>query len=44
MKIFKEVIDKNLIGGFKVEVNNEVIDVTLRNKISKLQEHLISQI
>jgi len=42
--IFKEIIDKNLIGGFKVEVNNEVIDATLKNKLSKLQERLTSKI
>lgn len=42
--IFKEIIDKNLIGGFKIEVNNEIIDVTLRNKILKLKEHLTSKI
>jgi F-type H+-transporting ATPase subunit delta len=42
--IFKEIIDKNLIGGFKIEVNNEIIDVTLRSQISKLKEHLTSKI
>ena len=42
--IFNEIVDKSLLGGFKVEINNEIIDLTLRNKISKLQEHLASKI
>ena len=37
-----ENLDKKLLGGFKVEVGDEVIDLTLRNKINKLQEHLTS--
>lgn len=40
--ILKEVIDKKLLGGLKVEVNNEVIDFSIKNKIGKLQEYLIS--
>ena len=38
--IFQENLDEKLLGGLKVEVNNESIDLTLRNKINKLQEHL----
>ena len=37
-----ENLDKKLLGGFKVEVGDEVIDLTLRNRINKLQEHLTS--
>lgn len=37
---FTEMIDKSLLGGFKVEVNDEVIDFTVKNKIKKLKEHL----
>lgn len=33
-------IDEKLLGGYKVEVNDEVIDLTLKNKIGKLQEYL----
>jgi len=29
-----------LLGGFKVEVDDEVIDLTIFNKLKKLQEHL----
>lgn len=39
-----EILDKKLIGGLKIEVNNEIIDLTLRNRIKKLQEHLTSNI
>ncbi|MFA5791625.1 MAG: F0F1 ATP synthase subunit delta [Candidatus Paceibacterota bacterium] len=35
-----ENLDEKLLGGFKIEVNDEVIDLTIRNKIIKLQEHL----
>ena len=33
--------DEKLIGGFKIEVGDEVIDLTIKNKIRKLQEYLI---
>ncbi len=35
-----ENIDKRLLGGIKIEVNDEVIDLTMKNKIERLQEHL----
>lgn len=37
-----EILDKKLIGGLKIEVNNEIIDLTLKNRMKKLQEHLTS--
>jgi F-type H+-transporting ATPase subunit delta len=40
--ILNEIIDRNFLGGFRVEVNDEVIDLTVKNKIGKLQEYLIS--
>ena len=40
---FEETVDEKLIGGFKVEVGDEVIDLTLKNKVGKLQEYLIRQ-
>jgi F-type H+-transporting ATPase subunit delta len=39
--ILQENLDDKLLGGLKIEVNNESIDLTLRNKINKLQEYLI---
>ena len=42
--ILEEVLDQKLLGGIKLEVNNEIIDLSLRNKINKLQEHLIRKI
>ncbi|MFZ1019459.1 MAG: F0F1 ATP synthase subunit delta [Minisyncoccia bacterium] len=36
----KEVLDEKLLGGFKIEANDEIIDLTMRNKIEKLQEYL----
>lgn len=38
--IFLEQVDERLLGGVRIEVNNEVIDITLKHKINKLQEHL----
>ena len=34
-------LDQTLLGGFKIEIDDEVIDLTLKNKIDKLQEYLI---
>ena len=33
--------DKGLIGGIKIEVGDEIINMTLRNKLEKLQDYLI---
>lgn len=32
--------NEELLGGYKIEVNDEVIDLTIKNKIGKLQEYL----
>ncbi|MEK7574655.1 MAG: F0F1 ATP synthase subunit delta [Patescibacteria group bacterium] len=32
--------DKSLIGGFRVEANDEVIDLSVKNKLTQLQAHL----
>ena len=42
----KEVIminseDPELLGGIKVEIGNEIIDYTLKNRLNKLQSYLI---
>jgi ATP synthase F1 delta subunit len=39
-----ENLDEKLLGGFKIEVNDEVIDLTIKNKVEKLQEHLTKSI
>lgn len=36
-----ENLDERLLGGFKIEAGDEVIDLTIKNKIGKLQEYLI---
>ncbi len=33
--------NKNLINGIKIEVNDEIIDLTLARKLHQLQTHLI---
>jgi len=35
-----KILDEKLLGGFRVEANNEVIDLTIKNKIRQLQEYL----
>lgn len=34
-------IDTKLLGGIKLEVEDEVIDMTLKNKVNRLKEFLI---
>lgn len=34
-------IDPKLLGGIKLEVEDEVIDMTLKNKVNRLKEFLI---
>ena len=38
--VFKESLDPKLLGGFRLEVNDEIIDLSIKNKIGKLQEYL----
>lgn len=42
--ILEEAIDSKLLGGMRIEVDDEIIDLTVKNKIKKLQEHLIRKI
>lgn len=41
--IIEEKIEENLLGGVKIEINNELIDLTLKNRIYKLQEYLTTK-
>ena len=38
----QEVLDEKLIGGVKIEVGDEVGDFSIKNRIKKLQEYLIT--
>ena len=38
--ILEEHLDEKLLGGLRIEVNDEVIDLTIANRMKKLQEHL----
>ena len=42
--VLDEHLDEKLLGGFKVEVGDEVIDLTIKNRIGKLQEYLTSRV
>jgi len=42
--VFIEVLEEKLLGGMRIEVNDEIIDLTVKNKIKKLQEHLTRRI
>ena|SRR3989338_9481781 len=35
-----EILDEKLLGGFKVEASNEIIDLSIKGEIGKLQEYL----
>ncbi len=37
----EQCLDDKLLGGLKIEVNDEVLDLTIKNKLEKLQEYLI---
>lgn len=39
--VLSENLNEKLLGGIKIEINNEVIDLSIKNKIGKLQEYLI---
>ena len=42
-KILTEINEnKEMLGGVKIEVGDEVIDLTLKNKINQLQNYLIT--
>lgn len=36
-------IDDKLLGGIKIEIGDEIIDTTLKNRIKKLQNYLITK-
>jgi len=40
--VFEESLDPGLLGGLKLEVNGEIIDLSYKNKIRQLQEFLIN--
>ncbi len=42
--IFNEKIDEKLIGGIRIEIKNEVIDLSIKNKLGQLQEYLTKTI
>ncbi len=42
--VLKEKEDERLLGGFKLEVGDEIIDLTAKDKIKKLQGYLIKKI
>lgn len=42
--VLVEILDEKLLGGIRIEVNDEIIDLTVKNKIKKLQEYLIKKI
>lgn len=35
--------DKNLLGGIKIEIGEDIIDTTYRNKLNQLANHLIQK-
>ncbi len=38
--IFHEIEDPNIFGGYKIQVGDDRIDLTLSGKIKRLKEHL----
>ncbi len=42
--ILHEVVDPEFLGGLRVEVQDEVIDLTIKEKISRLQTYLMRSV
>lgn len=40
--VLEEKIDESVIGGIKIEVGDEVLDLTLSKGLQRLEEHLLS--
>ena len=40
--VLEEKLNPKLLGGYKIEVDDEIIDLTIKNRINTLQEHLIT--
>jgi len=40
--VLEFTVDQKLLGGIKIEIGDEIIDTTLKNKITKLQNYLIT--
>lgn len=40
--VLEFMVDETLLGGIKIEVGDEIIDTTLKNKIKKLKNYLIT--
>lgn len=38
--LLEEILDERILGGIKIEVEDEVIDLSIKNRINKLQEYL----
>lgn len=38
--LIEEFVDKGMLGGLKVEVNNEVVDMSIKTRLTNLQENL----
>jgi F-type H+-transporting ATPase subunit delta len=39
----KEEINKNLLAGIKIKVNNQVIDYSVKNKVDSMREKLTTR-
>jgi len=40
--VLEFTVDEKLLGGMRIEIGDEIIDMTTRNKIKKLQNYLIT--
>ena len=38
----KNIVDKSIIGGLKLEVGDKIIDATLKTKLKGLKEHILN--
>ena len=38
--LITEILDKKILGGIKISINDEIIDLTLKNKLNQLEDYL----
>lgn len=42
--VLNEIVNERLLGGMRIEVGDEIIDLTMKGKISKLQKYLMRSV
>ena len=41
--VLRQIVDQNLIGGIRVQINDRVYDDSIKNKVEKLRNELLGK-